>query len=65
MSDSSGGVPPEQNQAQIIQYMPNSNGDFSESFLRSMADMMAGPNDMDSSAFENAFDALQLGQVCI
>jgi hypothetical protein len=64
MSDSSSGVPPEQNQAQIIQYMPNNNGDFSETFLRSMANMMTGPNDMDSSAFENAFDGLQLGQVC-
>lgn len=62
-SDDSGAIPPEENNAQIIQYMPTSNGDFPDSFLRSLTETLpAGDVPAD---FEAAFHSLQLGQVCL
>lgn len=59
--DSTDAVPPEQNHSQIIQYMPPNNGEFSDSFLRSLTQAMPAGN-MPAS-FEDAFNSLQLGQV--
>jgi hypothetical protein len=57
-----GTVPPEENQGQIIQYTPNNNGDFSDSLLRHLTDMMPAGN--MPADFTAAFDSLQLNQVC-
>lgn len=62
--DESGAIPPEENHAQIIQYMPSNNGDFPDSFLRSLTQSMPA-GDMPADV-EAAFYSLQLGgQVCL
>eukprot|EP00878_Enallax_costatus_P011274 GHUV01011771.1.p1 GENE.GHUV01011771.1~~GHUV01011771.1.p1 ORF type:complete len:296 (+),score=79.34 GHUV01011771.1:324-1211(+) len=60
--ESGGAIPPEENHSQIIQYMPTSNGDFPDSFLRSLAQAMPAGDDMPAD-FQDAFRHLQLGQV--
>jgi hypothetical protein len=59
--ESGGGVPVEQNHAQIIQYQPVNSGDFPDSFLRTLVQSMPG-EDMPAD-FEAAFNSMQLGQV--
>eukprot|EP00775_Hariotina_reticulata_P013684 gene13684-13806_t len=58
--ESAGAVAPEENQGQIIQYTPNINGDFSDSLLRHLTDMMPAGN--MPADFTAAFDSLQLNQ---
>lgn len=61
--ESGGAIPPEENHSQIIQYIPTSNGDFPDSFLRSLAQAM--PLGATTADFHDAFRHLQLGQVCM
>lgn len=60
--EADGAVPPEENHSQIIQYMHNNTGEFPDSFLRSVTQALPA-GDMPAD-FADAFNSLQLGQVC-